>query len=251
MARAQSLMMGALQLQGSLQFMTATISPFAMVEKAPRASSMGTAPASGPCRRRDQIAGNWLMEPSFIGTIWIPVMPLSAKLERLAPRRVDIDANPMTNVTQPSDFPTTTLTCAPQGSKRTAPLRNRPPFVAAPRHIPGWVVLTACAIAMAGCHKKANVIATPANQQAQPETPTSPRQPVQVQSEASDASKALEGEVHPLMTYQLHVFVEQKGRLPTDFAELARTRLDAVPRTPPGMTWAIDRVTQEVKLVKK
>jgi len=89
-------------------------------------------------------------------------------------------------------------------------------------------------------------------QQAQPETPTSPRQEVQVQSEASDgASKALEGEVHPLMTYQLHVFVEQKGRLPTDFAELARTRLDAVPRTPPGMTWAIDRVTQEVKLVKK
>jgi len=32
---------------------------------------------------------------------------------------------------------------------------------------------------------------------------------------------------------------------------VAEIKFDAVPRTPPGMTWAIDRVTQEVKLVKK
>jgi hypothetical protein len=53
------------------------------------------------------------------------------------------------------------------------------------------------------------------------------------------------------MTSQLRAFIAEKGRLPADFTELASTRLDVVPRTPPGMTWAIDRVTQEVKLVKK
>ena len=139
------------------------------------------------------------------------------------------------------------------GSKRAAPLPNRLPLVGALGHNIGWVILAAWAIAVAGCHKKTPVTAAiPANEQVEPETQTSPGQPVQVQSGGvSGTSQPLEGEVHPLMTYQLHIFVQQKGRLPTDFAELSRTRLDAVPRTPPGMTWAIDRVTQEVKLVKK
>jgi hypothetical protein len=53
------------------------------------------------------------------------------------------------------------------------------------------------------------------------------------------------------MTSQLRIFVQQNGRLPTDFAELARTRLDGVPRIPPGTKWAIDAATQEVKLVKE
>jgi len=180
-------------------------------------------------------------------------MLLNAKLERLAPRRVDMDGNPMTNVTPRPDCATTALFCAARGSKRAGALRNRLPLVGALRHNIGWVVLAAWAIAVTGCHKKTPVTAaTPANQQAEPELPPSPGQPVQVQSGgAGGTSQPLQGEVHPLMTYQLRIFVEQKGRLPNDFAELARTRLDVVPRTPPGMTWAIDRVTQEVKLVKK
>lgn len=53
------------------------------------------------------------------------------------------------------------------------------------------------------------------------------------------------------MTAQLKIFLQEKGRMPADFAELARTKLDSVPRTPPGSNWAIDPVTQEVKLVKQ
>jgi len=67
----------------------------------------------------------------------------------------------------------------------------------------------------------------------------------------SGTSKPLDGYAHPFMTAQLRTFIEQNARFPTNFAELARARLDVVPRTPPGMSWAIDRVTKEVKLVKK
>ncbi len=51
------------------------------------------------------------------------------------------------------------------------------------------------------------------------------------------------------MTSQLRLFIQEKGRLPQDFAEFARARMDSVPRTPMGSHWAIDRTTQEVKLV--
>jgi hypothetical protein len=53
------------------------------------------------------------------------------------------------------------------------------------------------------------------------------------------------------MTEQLRIFVQEHGRLPTDFAEFIRARLDSVPRVPQGMKWAIDPATQEVKLVKQ
>jgi len=53
------------------------------------------------------------------------------------------------------------------------------------------------------------------------------------------------------MTEQLQIFIQQKGRLPADFAEFARVRLDSVPRTPPGTKYAIDPVTREVKIVKR
>lgn len=53
------------------------------------------------------------------------------------------------------------------------------------------------------------------------------------------------------MTAQLHVFMEKNGRLPKDFAELARAQLDTRPRPPKGMKWAIDPATAEVKLVKQ
>jgi hypothetical protein len=53
------------------------------------------------------------------------------------------------------------------------------------------------------------------------------------------------------MTGQLKRFIEEKGRLPKDFAEFAAARMDSVPRPPEGLKYAIDATTQEVKLVKK
>jgi hypothetical protein len=65
------------------------------------------------------------------------------------------------------------------------------------------------------------------------------------------AARPLEGQADPFLTQQLRVFIEQKGRLPADFAELARTSLDSRPRAPAGMKWVIDAATREVKLVKQ
>ena len=59
------------------------------------------------------------------------------------------------------------------------------------------------------------------------------------------------GVVEPSMTAQLQAFVAQKGRMPDNFAEIANTRLDTVPRPPEGMRWVIDGATAEVKAVPK
>ena len=113
-----------------------------------------------------------------------------------------------------------------------------------------WVILMA--IALAGCHKHppATSSTTPASQQAQSDLSPSAGQQVQPGVE-SGTPKPLDGYAHPFMTAQLRTFIAQNARFPTNFSELAHARLDVVPRTPPGMTWAIDRVTQEVKLIKK
>ncbi len=82
-----------------------------------------------------------------------------------------------------------------------------------------------------------------------------PAPPPAQTSDAATATNAtnepLVGEVNRFMTEQLHIFIQQSGRLPTNFAEFANARLDSVPRKPPGMKWAIDPVTREVKLVKQ
>jgi hypothetical protein len=65
------------------------------------------------------------------------------------------------------------------------------------------------------------------------------------------AAQPLEGQVDPFLTQQLRVFIQQQGRLPADFAELARTRLDSRPRPPAGTQWVIDSATREVKAVKQ
>jgi hypothetical protein len=70
-------------------------------------------------------------------------------------------------------------------------------------------------------------------------------------SEIDQTAKPLEGPADPGMTEQLQIFVQEHGRLPADFAEFSRARLDSVPRVPLGMKWAIDPATQEVKLVKQ
>jgi hypothetical protein len=99
------------------------------------------------------------------------------------------------------------------------------------------LLLAVLAVPLTGCHRKApGSSASGSGQQTQPG--------------GTETAQPLTGEVNAFMTSQLRLFLEQQGRLPTNFAEL-RTRLDRVPRTPANMTWAIDPVTQEVKLVKK
>ncbi|HEX4646811.1 MAG TPA: hypothetical protein VH598_14505, partial [Verrucomicrobiae bacterium] len=48
----------------------------------------------------------------------------------------------------------------------------------------------------------------------------------------ADANEAVAGTVDEFMTGQLRVFIEEKGRLPVDFAEFAAARMDSIPRTP-------------------
>ena len=68
---------------------------------------------------------------------------------------------------------------------------------------------------------------------------------------ATATTNPLDGQVDPFLTQQLRAFVQQKGRLPADFGELARASLDSRPRPPAGMKWVIDPTTQEVKAVKQ
>ncbi len=66
----------------------------------------------------------------------------------------------------------------------------------------------------------------------------------------SNANQPIVGQVDSFMTEQLRIFTRQRGRLPTNFVELA-SGVDIRPRKPAGMKWAIDATTCEVKLVKE
>lgn len=68
---------------------------------------------------------------------------------------------------------------------------------------------------------------------------------------ASQANEPLIGLVHESMTAQLKKFIEETGRMPKDFSEFARAKMDSVPRAPEGLKFAIDETTQDVKLVRK
>lgn len=95
------------------------------------------------------------------------------------------------------------------------------------------VVVTACALTLAACGKK--------------QTSNAKSDPAMV---LASAAQPAAGQVDSFMTDQLKIFIQQKGRLPQDFSELVRARLETVPTAPQGMKWTIDRATQEVKLVK-
>jgi len=113
-------------------------------------------------------------------------------------------------------------------------------------------LLATLALPIVGCGKKESSApktapaaapdATAAPERAQSAPPVAGAQ--------KQASEAVAGAVDAFLTSQLRIFIHQNGRLPKDFAEFARARLDSVPRTPAGTRWAIDPTTQEVKLVK-
>ncbi len=102
-----------------------------------------------------------------------------------------------------------------------------------------FLLTVSAALPLLGCGKKqpASTAATPTNETSIPS--------------ATAAAKPSDGQVDPFLTQQLRAFVRQKGRLPADFGELARTSLDSRPRAPAGMKWVIDPTTQEVKAVKQ
>ena len=74
----------------------------------------------------------------------------------------------------------------------------------------------------------------------------------QIQSRTENVIReSVVGEVNSALTAQLHLFIAEKGRMPDNFAELANTRLDTVPRPPEGQLWVIDASALQVKAVKK
>jgi hypothetical protein len=116
------------------------------------------------------------------------------------------------------------------------------------------VLAVSLAFVAAGCGNKNQTPANSATGATGQRMPTSDAaaQPETAAAAAQEqpSSPALDGTVNPFLTSQLQIFIQEKGRIPTDFAEFSRTRLDSVPRTPPGTHWAIDFTTKEVKLVK-
>jgi hypothetical protein len=75
---------------------------------------------------------------------------------------------------------------------------------------------------------------------AQPARQPRPREP---------APQSIDGPVHPFLTGLLRAYIAERGQVPSDFNEFARAKVDSVPRLPPGLKFAIDPVTQEVKIV--
>jgi hypothetical protein len=121
------------------------------------------------------------------------------------------------------------------------------------------LICVLAALLVAGCHKAGTSAQAP-----QPPADATAITPTDASSPAAAAANAplvpgvaaradnavhdsVNGEVNPFLTRQLRIFVQQTGRLPSSFNELARTRLDSIPRPPGGKKWAIDATTGEVK----
>ena len=123
----------------------------------------------------------------------------------------------------------------------------------------GRLICVFAVLLAAGCHK--NQIVAPATHSAGDtaaiapgdgsSSAVAPANAPLVPGVAARADNAvhdsINGEVNPFLTQQLRIFVQQKGRLPSSFNELASTRLDSIPRPPAGKKWAIDGSTLEVK----
>jgi hypothetical protein len=117
------------------------------------------------------------------------------------------------------------------------------------KHLSLVILLTA--FVLVGCHKKEaappETATAPASQQ--PAKPLPPP-PKYISANAQNApAENVAGEVNAFLTEQLRIFIREKGRMPESFTELARVRLDSVPRPPAGKKWVIDTASHEVKAV--
>jgi hypothetical protein len=123
------------------------------------------------------------------------------------------------------------------------------------------LLLTICVGPLVGCSKE-----EASSPGANPAAPASAAKPAQSGSASGPAAaqpapkfitahaqnepaQNVAGEVHPFLTEQLQIFVQQKGRMPQSFAELAGVRLDSIPSAPPGKKWVIDTASAQVKAV--
>ncbi len=126
-----------------------------------------------------------------------------------------------------------------------------------------FFVCAVAALLAAGCHKasapveqkdaapSADAAAVPAQPGAEASAPSSvPNANISAHAE-NNLRENVAGEVNQFMTQQLRIFIQQKGRMPVNFAEFAHTRLDGVPGAPNGMKWVIDSATQQVKAAAK
>jgi hypothetical protein len=129
-----------------------------------------------------------------------------------------------------------------------------------------YVALLLClsALVLAGCKKHevaapdaapsapTNSVPVPANT-ANP-TPVAqqpaPPPPSYISANAENAPRQeVSGQTDPFLTQQLQIYVRQVGRMPESFSQLAASRLDSIPRPPPGTKWVIDSAHMEVKAV--
>lgn len=122
-----------------------------------------------------------------------------------------------------------------------------------------WVVPVLTAWLVMGCHKAVTTtstpppvsdtaVSTPADANSSPAIPANVPLVAGLAARADNAvHDSVNGEANAFLTQQLRIFVQQKGRLPASFNELASTRLDSIPRPPAGKKWAIDSSTSEVK----
>jgi hypothetical protein len=120
----------------------------------------------------------------------------------------------------------------------------------------GWVTLTGCQKKQAAPQSTSQPSASdpaPASETvaAQPEAAVPVAAPAPISAPAPDMPRPINGVVAPFLTTQLRIFIQEKGRFPESFAEFAGARLDSVPRLAPGLKFAIDPATQEVKIVSK
>ena len=120
------------------------------------------------------------------------------------------------------------------------------------RNLPSLLIAAAC-IAMSGCgkHKEPGAPTSSSDASASPASgPSDKPPPPNVTAHTQNApAQNIVGQVDPFLTQQLGIFIQQKGRMPQSFAELASTRLDSIPNPPAGKKWVIDNATKEVKAV--
>ena len=111
-------------------------------------------------------------------------------------------------------------------------------------------LLAVAVLALSACSKKSASPPT-TGEQKPGEVPVAtplPPPPKYIATTARNApDQNVAGEVNAFLTQQLRIFIREKGRLPESFTELARARLDSVPRPPEGRKWVIDAASREVK----
>ena len=113
-------------------------------------------------------------------------------------------------------------------------------------------LLVVAVLVLAGCSKKAeppSATTQPKAGQAPAGTPLPPPPKYITATARNVPEQNVAGEVNAFLTQQLRIYVRERGRMPESFAELARARLDSVPRPPEGRKWVIDAATREVKAV--